>query len=92
MPKAKKDQYVTYGQFAEGVEHIVDKVDEMLDEKLGKVESKIDKKLQKAEHRLSGDIKDLQRQVNDLKYDTPTKKEVDSLDSRVTRLESFHTH
>lgn len=92
MQKIDPNAPVTYKVFRKtlteeltaAVEETVEKVGEMMEEGFTEVKQELKS--------AASDRLEIKRQINDLKADTPTRKEVDGLDKRVTRLESFHSH
>lgn len=88
MAKINPNAPVTYKILMNALEYVVDRLGEMMEEgfaetKKGFAEAK------KERQRIELELK---REINDLKVDTPTQKEVNGLDKRVTRLEAFHSH
>ena len=71
MKKSNSNDPVTRGVLDEAVEAILSGMQRMF--------SKQDKRFDK----LEAGQKDMQRQINDLKYDTPSQKEFNTLKSRV---------
>lgn len=99
MVKIDPNAPVTYKVLMDGFEYLVDRLGEMMDEKINGVkkkvsslESKMKKGFAEAKNERQRIELELKREINDLKADTTTQKEVDDLDKRVTHLESFPSH
>lgn len=69
-------------QVVESIAKVVPTKEELRAE-LGEVESKLGNRLD----RMDGDIKDIKRQMNDIKADTPTPQEFQDHDKRIGKLE-----
>ena len=84
MKKVDPKEPVSRGVLDEAVEAILKGVETMFGNFRGEMNtkfSKVDDRFDK----LEAGQKDLQRQISDLKYDTPTQKEFDTLKSRVDK-------
>ncbi|MBI2009899.1 MAG: hypothetical protein HYS86_01845 [Candidatus Chisholmbacteria bacterium] len=96
MTKIDSNSPVTYKVFRKtlteeltaAVEETVEKIGEMMEQ--GFAETK--KGFAQAKKERQRIELELKREINDLKVDTPTQKEFNGLEKRVTRLESFHSH
>ena len=84
MKKVNPKEPVNRGVLDEAVEAILNGVEKMFGNFCGEMNtkfSKIDERFDK----LEAGQKDLQRQIGDLKYDTPTQKEFETLKGKVDK-------
>lgn len=78
-----REEAATKGYAHEAVESVLKGMQRMFDD-FGK---KIDKRFDGMENRMNSVEKNLQRQIHDLQWDTPTKRDFDKLEKRVEALE-----
>ena len=86
MKKVDSKKPVNHGVLDEAVEAILKGVEKMFGNLRGEMNAKfarVDERFDK----LEAGQKDLQRQISDLKYDTPTQKEFDTLKSKVDKYQ-----
>ena len=74
-PKAPVPQEYFHGM----IEHLVEKLGKMMDDRFGAFGKKMDKGFSEAK----AERQDLKRQINDLKMDTTTPKEFNELKTKV---------
>ena len=84
MAKADTNEPVTRGMLDEAVEAILKGVDELVNGLRGEMNTRFEK-VDIRFDKLDAGQRDLQRQINDLKYDTPTQKEFEDLKTRVDK-------
>jgi uncharacterized membrane-anchored protein YhcB (DUF1043 family) len=84
MKKVDPKEPVNRGVLDEAVEAILKGVETMFGNFRGEMNTKF-AKVDERFDKLEAGQKDLQRQISDLKYDTPTQKEFDTLKSKVDK-------
>jgi hypothetical protein len=89
MAKLDPQAPATNQTVMDAVEHVVERMSELVDEKLEALDQRIDRRFGEA----AADRQELHRKVDDLKADladTPSRKGLEDMRKRVDRLEAFH--
>ena len=84
MKKVDSKELVNREMLDDAVKTILHDMDKLFGNLRGEINSKFTKVDERFD-KLEAGQKDLQRQVNDLKYDTPTQKDFDTLKSKVDK-------